>query len=102
MTDGGVDLARLEQTLARPEVKAFYTIPTFHNPMGTTTNLAHRRALLAVARRAGVPVIEDGYEMDLRFAGAPVAPLAGSTRAAWSCTCSRSRSRSSRARASAR
>ena len=77
MTDGGVDLARLEQTLARPEVKAFYTIPTFHNPMGTTTNLAHRHALLAVARRAGVPVIEDGYEMDLRFAGAPVAPLAG-------------------------
>ena len=77
MTEGGVDLARLEQTLARPEVKAFYTIPTFHNPMGTTTNLAHRHALLAVARRASVPVIEDGYEMDLRFAGAPVAPLAG-------------------------
>jgi GntR family transcriptional regulator/MocR family aminotransferase len=77
MTAAGVDLARLEQTLARPEVKAFYTIPTFHNPMGTTTNLAHRHALLAVARRAGVPVIEDGYEMDLRFAGAPVAPLAG-------------------------
>ena len=77
MTEGGVDLARLEQTLARPEVKAFYTIPTFHNPMGTTTNLAHRHALLALARRAGVPVIEDGYEMDLRFAGAPVAPLAG-------------------------
>jgi DNA-binding transcriptional MocR family regulator len=31
-------------------VKAFYTIPTFHNPMGTTTSLAHRHALLAVAR----------------------------------------------------
>ena len=77
MRDDGVDLARLEQTLARPEVKAFYTIPTFHNPMGTTTGLAHRRALLAIARRAGVPVIEDGYEMDLRFAGAPVPPLAG-------------------------
>jgi DNA-binding transcriptional MocR family regulator len=45
--------------------------------MGTTTGLAHRRALLDVARRAGVPVIEDGYEMDLRFAGASVAPLAG-------------------------
>jgi GntR family transcriptional regulator/MocR family aminotransferase len=77
MREDGVDLARLEQTLARPDVKAFYTIPTFHNPMGTTTSLAHRRALLDVARRAGVPVIEDGYEMDLRFAGAPVAPLAG-------------------------
>ncbi len=77
MQDGAVELARLEQTLARPEVKAFYTIPTFHNPLGTTTGLAHRHALLEVARRAGVPVIEDGYEMDLRFAGTPVAPLAG-------------------------
>jgi len=77
MRGDGVDLERLEQTLARPEVKAFYTIPTFHNPMGTTTDLDHRRALLEVAHRAGVPVIEDGYEMDLRFEGAPVPPLAG-------------------------
>jgi GntR family transcriptional regulator/MocR family aminotransferase len=77
MRESGVDLARLEQTLARSDVKAFYTIPTFHNPMGTSTDLAHRRALLAVARRAGVPVIEDGYEMDLRFAGPALPPLAG-------------------------
>ena len=59
----------LERTLARPEVKALYTMPTFHNPIGTTTSLAHRRALLAVAARCGKPVIEDAYEMDLRFAG---------------------------------
>ena len=52
MRADGLDLAALERTLARPEVKAFYTIPTFHNPMGTTTSLAHRRALLEVARRA--------------------------------------------------
>ncbi len=77
MREDGVDLAVLEQTLARPEVKVFYTIPTFHNPMGTTTDVAHRRALLDIAHRHGVPVIEDGYEMDLRFAGKPVPPLAG-------------------------
>ena len=77
MTDGGVDLAALEHTLARPDVKAFYTIPTFHNPLGTTTSLAHRRSLLEIARRAGVPVIEDGYEMDLRFSGRSLPPLAG-------------------------
>jgi len=77
MRPDGVDLEALERTLARPEVKAFYTIPTFHNPMGTTTSTAHRRALIDVALRAGVPVIEDGYEMDLRFTGRPVPPLAG-------------------------
>jgi DNA-binding transcriptional MocR family regulator len=72
----GPDLEQLERTLARPDVKAFYTIPTFHNPMGTTTSLAARRDLVAVAARCGVPVIEDGFEMDLRTRGRDVPPLA--------------------------
>jgi len=65
----GVDLEALERTLSRPDVKAFYTIPTFHNPMGVTTSLVHRRGLLEVAARCGVPVIEDAFEMDLRYSG---------------------------------
>ena len=76
MTGHGPDLAVLESVLARPEVKLLYTIPTFHNPMGITTPLAHRRELLAVAARAGKPVVEDAYEMDLRFAGRELPPLA--------------------------
>lgn len=76
MTAEGLDLDVLERTLARPEVRLLYTIPTFHNPMGVTTNLAHRRRLLEIAGRAGKPIVEDGYEMDLRYAGRAVAPLA--------------------------
>ena len=76
MRDGEPDLVALERTLERSEVKLFYTMPTFHNPLGTSTGLAHRRALLAVAAKAGKPVIEDAYEMDLRYAGKPVPSLA--------------------------
>jgi DNA-binding transcriptional MocR family regulator len=76
MGEDGPDLPALERTLRRPEVKLLYTIPTFHNPMGITTSLAHRQALLEVAARCGKPVVEDAYEMDLRFAGRPVPPLA--------------------------
>lgn len=72
----GPDLEQLERTLSRPDVKAFYTIPTFHNPMGTTTSLGARRQLLEVAARCGVPLIEDGFEMDLRSSGRDVPPLA--------------------------
>lgn len=71
----GADLDALDRALARPEVKLFYTIPTFHNPMGTTTDLAHRQELLQIAARHGKPVLEDAYEMDLRFAGRPVPSL---------------------------
>jgi DNA-binding transcriptional MocR family regulator len=76
MREDGPDLEVLERTLARAEVKLFYTIPTFHNPMGTTTSLAHRQALLEVAARCGKPIVEDAYEADLRIDGRPVPPLA--------------------------
>jgi GntR family transcriptional regulator/MocR family aminotransferase len=76
MREAGLDLAVLDRTLARPEVRVLYTIPSFHNPLGVTTALGHRRALLEIAARHGKPVIEDGYEQDLRFEGRPVPPLA--------------------------
>lgn len=72
----GPDLDVLARVLARPEVKAFYTIPTFHNPLGLCTSVAHRTRLLEVAARAGKPVLEDAYELELRCEGRPVPPLA--------------------------
>jgi GntR family transcriptional regulator/MocR family aminotransferase len=76
MGSDGPDLEQLERILAHPDVKAFYTIPTFHNPLGTTTSVPARRRLLEVAARCRVPVIEDGFEMDLRTSGRDVPPLA--------------------------
>jgi DNA-binding transcriptional MocR family regulator len=76
MRDGAPDLGVLARALARSDVKLFYTMPTFHNPMGTTTPLAHRRELVRIAAAAGKPVIEDAYETDLRFAGRAVPALA--------------------------
>lgn len=77
MGAAGADLDALDRALARAEVRAFYTMPTFQNPTGVTTPLEHRRELLAIAARHGKPVIEDNYEMDLRYVGRPVPTLAG-------------------------
>ena len=76
MRENGLDLAVLERALGRPEVKLLYTIPAYHNPLGTTASTAHGRAVLEVAARCGKPVLEDAYEMDLHFAGRPPTPLA--------------------------
>jgi DNA-binding transcriptional MocR family regulator len=76
MMAAGADLDALDRALARPEVRAFYTIPTFHNPLGTSTGLEHRKELLAIAARHGKAVIEDAYEMDLRYAGRALPSLA--------------------------
>ncbi|MBJ20071.1 MAG: hypothetical protein CL933_11725 [Deltaproteobacteria bacterium] len=72
----GPDPDALDRLLAKPEVKAFYTIPSFHNPLGTTAPLERREQVLEIAQRHGVPIIEDGFEMDLRFRGPEVPPLA--------------------------
>ncbi len=76
MHANGCDLDALDRALARHDVRAFYTIPTFHNPMGVSSDLAHREELLAIAAKRGKPVIEDAYEMDLRFTGRPLPSLA--------------------------
>ena len=76
MDDEGADPDALDRILAKPEVKAFYTIPSFHNPLGTSTSLARRKEILRVAERHGVPIIEDGFELDLRFQGPELPPLA--------------------------
>lgn len=54
--------------------KALYCNPTLHNPTTATLSAARRRALLDVARRYAVPVIEDDAYGALP--ANPVAPLA--------------------------
>jgi len=76
MRENGLDLMLLDRVLSRPEVKLLYTIPTYHNPMGTTSTTSHRRSLLEIAARHGKPVVEDGYEMDLAIDASPPPPLA--------------------------
>jgi DNA-binding transcriptional MocR family regulator len=76
MDDDGADPDARDRVLSKPEVKAFYTIPSFHNPLGTTMPVERRRQVLEVAKRHGVPVIEDAFELDLRFQGEDSPPLA--------------------------
>jgi DNA-binding transcriptional MocR family regulator len=50
-------------------------MPSFHNPTGVSTSLAHRRRLLEIAGRHGVPILEDDFEKDLRVRGRGAPPL---------------------------
>ena len=46
--------------------------PNFQNPTGTTMPEASRRAVLAMARRAGVVVVENDLYGELRYRGADI------------------------------
>ncbi len=69
MREDGVDLAKLEEAFAQPQVSFFYTIPTFQNPSGYTTSLEKRRAIYRLAQKYDVLIFEDNPYGELRFEG---------------------------------
>jgi DNA-binding transcriptional MocR family regulator len=48
-----------ERASASSPIKALYTMPTVHNPLGCTASLARRQAIVAVARAHDLLLIED-------------------------------------------
>jgi len=75
MRPDGMDLNALERCLERTRPRLVYTIPTFHNPTGTTTDQAHRERLLASCQRARTPLVEDGFEEEMKYFGRAVLPI---------------------------
>jgi DNA-binding transcriptional MocR family regulator len=75
MTPDGMDLNILEKTLGMIRPKILYTIPTFHNPTGITTNQAHRERLLNICEKARVVIVEDGFEEEMKYFGKAVLPI---------------------------
>ena len=73
--EDGMRLDVLEGVLAHGRPKLIYTVPTFHNPTGTTMSADRRRALLDLAYRYRVPILEDDPYHALRYEGAPVPPI---------------------------
>jgi 2-aminoadipate transaminase len=69
MTPDGLDLAALEALAQRygERLAALYTIPSFHNPLGVTTQPAHRQALVRLAQQYDFTVIEDATYQWLHF-----------------------------------
>ena len=58
--------------------KFVWTIPVYQNPLGFTVSEPRRRALLSVAQRWGVPILENESYADFRIDGDPLPPsLAG-------------------------
>ena len=67
--DDGMRVDLLESALIQHPARLVYTIPTFQNPSGTCLSGARRRAVLELAERHDVPIVEDDFAGDLRFEG---------------------------------
>lgn len=66
MDEGGMVPASLDEVLAHGP-KFLYVIPDFDNPLGRRMSSSRRRALLEIADRHDVLVVEDAPYRELRF-----------------------------------
>jgi DNA-binding transcriptional MocR family regulator len=73
--DDGIDLGDLEAKLKQHRPKLLYLIPTFSNPTGKTYPIEKRKAVIDLARRYDVIIIEDDPYGCLRFSGEAVPPM---------------------------
>lgn len=69
--DGMTDLDALASLCRRRRIKAVYTMPTLHNPLGSVMPIDKRRQLMAIAERHDLLIIEDGA---YAFLGEPAPP----------------------------
>ena len=73
--EGGLSLDALELLLSEGRLKVVVTMPTVHNPLGTSMSPANKRRLANLARTYKVPVIEDALYAELQFS-TPLQPTA--------------------------
>lgn len=72
----GLDVAALERLARKRRLRAVYVTPHHQFPTTVTMGAGKRLALLALARRHGLLVIEDDYDHEFHYEGRPVLPLA--------------------------
>jgi 2-aminoadipate transaminase len=69
MDDEGMIIDQVEEKLVEYKPKLIYTVSNFQNPTGITMSVPRRRALIDLAMKYNVPIIDDNPYSDVRFDG---------------------------------
>ena len=72
----GLQVEQLEPFILRYRPQLLYVVPSFQNPTGATMSLERRYALLELAHRYNLPILEDDIYRELYLVDAPPPSLA--------------------------
>ncbi|EJS62867.1 PLP-dependent aminotransferase family protein [Bacillus cereus] len=64
-TSRGIDFGELEEIFKTEDIKFFYTIPRFHNPLGCSYSTEEKKKIVALAKKYDVYIVEDDYLADM-------------------------------------
>ncbi|MCM0625189.1 PLP-dependent aminotransferase family protein [Lysinibacillus sp. OL1_EC] len=65
LTMEGIDLDRLDYIFRNNDIKFFYTVPRFHNPLGHSYTNDEKRKIVKLAEKYDVYIVEDDFLGDL-------------------------------------
>ncbi|MBG9913395.1 aminotransferase-like domain-containing protein [Bacillus sonorensis] len=64
-TSQGIDVEKLERLFRTEDIKFFYTMPRFHNPLGSSYSEKEKKSIVRLAEMYGVYIVEDDFLGDL-------------------------------------
>jgi DNA-binding transcriptional MocR family regulator len=70
-----MDLSHLIEMIKKERPILIYTMPNFQNPSGVSTSQAHREQLLSLCEKHRIPILEDGFEEEMKYFGRVVLPI---------------------------
>lgn len=76
INEDGIDLNILKEALSNNSISMGFFIPSYHNPTGIVMSPEKRVEVLKIFGRYRVPIIEDGFNEELRYSGSHLSPLA--------------------------
>ncbi|NLJ41524.1 MAG: PLP-dependent aminotransferase family protein [Clostridiales bacterium] len=76
MDEDGINLEELEKGLREKPISMGFLIPSYHNPTGIVMSPDKRAKVLKTFAKHRIPIIEDGFNEELRYSGSHMSPLA--------------------------
>ncbi|CDF59340.1 PLP-dependent aminotransferase family protein [Thermobrachium celere] len=74
--DYGLNTDMLEEKIKKSNPKFLYLTPSYHNPTGVVFSPENRLKILDITRMYKIPIIEDGFNEELRYYSSHILPLA--------------------------
>ncbi|MCM3781714.1 PLP-dependent aminotransferase family protein [Neobacillus mesonae] len=75
MEPDGISLSSLASELSARSYDLAYFVPSYHNPTGIVMSHPKRQEVLRLLSKYQIPIIEDGFNEELRYSGSHIAPL---------------------------
>lgn len=76
MENDGINVSMLEKELKKSNLpKAAYLIPSYHNPTGIVMSPKKRLSVLKLLNDYKIPIIEDGFNEELRYSNSTITPI---------------------------